>query len=70
MGKKQLVMEWTPCEEGLPEVGTKCFVTLENGTIAKMKYNVWGWNAYSENQVIAWMRAPEPYKKEAEHECI
>lgn len=64
MGQTRIEDYWVSVEEELPEVGTDCFVTLENGTITKMKYNVWGWNAYSENQVIAWMEAPKPYKKE------
>ncbi len=57
---------WIPCIEKLPENGTCCLVTFENGEMNKSRYTIqFGWSSeLPHNRVIAWQPLPRPYKKE------
>lgn len=64
---------WIPVTERLPNIATKCLVTLSNGYITIGEYfSIEKWTiietsygiVYPKESVIAWMPLPEPYTKE------
>lgn len=59
--------QWIPCIERLPEpVKTYYLVTTDFGEIDIAYWLVDGWCTFSDNQVVAWMPLPEPYKGDEE----
>ena len=75
--KVQLVNQWIPCSERLPERDADYLVTINSdyfygeGSIVLMAYSENKWWYYNDEQgyvdwftdeVLAWMPLPEPYK--------
>lgn len=64
--------QWTPCSEGLPKEGEEVFVYLferQEPYIAWVEANRWYTEDFEierENEPVAWMPLPEPYKGEAD----
>lgn len=59
--------KWIPVSERLPETGTYCLVCCKDGFISTDNYFCYGWDDW-EDDVVAWMPLPEPYRAESEDE--
>ena len=58
--------EWIPVTERLPEKKVKDYLACcEDGYVATIMYDNGRW-LINDNNVIAWMPLPEPYKKGGE----
>lgn len=78
------VPRWIPCEERLPEEYGLYIATMNDGSVQECSYvptdygdvllNGWstceasGFKVLNENDVLAWMPLPEPYKRGGEDE--
>ena len=61
--------KWTPCIERLPHGDNRWLVTLEKNhsikvAILRFAHGEWQWDGWQDD-VIAWMPLPEPYKEDA-----
>ena len=61
--------QWIPCSERLPKDDETVIVTRDDGTVKIATFEVGeienGWQIgswYTEDNVVAWMPLPEPYK--------
>lgn len=60
--------EWIPCSERLPEKMDMYLATVDYGKHGRGVVSLWyhnseiGWDARFQNDVLAWMPLPEPYK--------
>ena len=62
---------WIPCQERLPEDDNDVLVQMNDGTMmvdfTAASSNGWFWSEY-EDEPIAWMPLPEPYREEGENQ--
>lgn len=66
--------QWIPCSERLPTESGKYLVTVKNLTrfwilkepvfVCNYEFNEFMFQGWEDNEVIAWMPLPEPYKGE------
>lgn len=63
---------WIPCNERLPEDGTRVIACFKHGLVTELKYKsagiFEGINEYVAEVIDAWQPLPEPYREEQEDE--
>lgn len=63
--------QWTPCSEGPPKEESEVLVTTSWNDVCKAWYSNGKWraefiNEYDDDEILAWMPLPEPWKGEKE----
>ena len=73
---KTLKPQWIPCNKRLPHIHATALVTTNKGNVMqamyfglnKQKHHTWlsaaGGLIYRDDEIIAWMPLPEPYKED------
>ena len=61
--------QWTSCSEGPPKEESEVLVTTSWNDVCKAWYSNGKWraeftNEYDDNEILAWMPLPKPYRKD------
>ena len=70
----QSEQQWTPCSEGPPEEESEVLVTTSWSDVCKAWYSNGKWraefiNEYDDDEILAWMPLPEPWKEKKMSVC-
>lgn len=62
-------VKWTPCGEGPPKEESEVLVTTSWNDVCKAWYSNGKWraeftNEYDDDEILAWMPLPKPYRKD------
>lgn len=64
--KGTFVSRWIPVSERLPEEAGVYLVTMKDHEVYELSFSDERWFVQGNDEIVAWMPLPEPYKSESE----